>query len=174
MSAVADTGGNGDDGFVHEAGNHAGQGTFHSGNDDEDVGPAQDGELAQNSLQAGDADVVDFLNAISHEVGGEGGFFGDGNVAGAGAGDDDSSGLFGERLACQGEAARLRVMLAFWKGFLESRGGFGLYSGNEHGLPGLAQCFCDAYDLLGSFAGAENDFGETLPLRPVNVHFGVF
>ena len=47
--------------------------------------------MIEEAVNAGDANVVEVLGAITHHSGGEQGFFGDGDVAGASGNDEDSS-----------------------------------------------------------------------------------
>ncbi len=45
--------------------------------------------LGEQAMDAGDADVVNAVDGAAEELGGDGGLFGDGDVAGAGADDGD-------------------------------------------------------------------------------------
>ena len=45
--------------------------------------------LAEQAVEAGDADVVEALDVVAHQLGGERRFFGDRQVRRAGGGDDD-------------------------------------------------------------------------------------
>ena len=47
--------------------------------------------MGEQAMQAGDADIEDALDAVAHDFGGDGGFFGDRRIAGAGRDDDDGA-----------------------------------------------------------------------------------
>ena len=47
--------------------------------------------LAEHAMNAGDADVVQPLDAVAHQVGGDGRLLGDRQVGRAGGGDDDGA-----------------------------------------------------------------------------------
>ena len=87
--AVADAGGDGDDGTSDVAADDAGQGRFHAGDDDDGVGAANAIKPGQQALRAGDADVDDDVGGSSHPVERFAGFFGDGQIARAGGDDGD-------------------------------------------------------------------------------------
>ena len=67
-----------------------GRATFHAGDGDDDVGFAEGFEVGDEAVEAGDAGIVDGEGLVAHEVGGEAGFLGDGEVAGAGGDDGDA------------------------------------------------------------------------------------
>jgi hypothetical protein len=76
---------------VDEPADDGGQSAFHAGADDEHAGGLERGFLGEEAMDAGDADVGDELDGVAHEAGGDRGFFSNGQVAGAGADDADSS-----------------------------------------------------------------------------------
>ena len=90
ISAVADARRHGDDRFVYEAADDAGQGTFHTSNDDADVSPADLFAAIQQAVQAGNTDVVNALYLISHDFRRQRRFFGNRNIAGTGGDDGDN------------------------------------------------------------------------------------
>ncbi len=51
----------------------------------------------EHPVQPGHADVVDALHAVAHDFGGDGGFFGHRQIAGAGADDGDETGALRQR-----------------------------------------------------------------------------
>ena len=116
-------------------------------------------------MQAGDADIVEAGDGGAEELGGEGGFFGDGEVGGAGAEDGDVAGVFGLEcgLGCglaQGDDAGLRVVDG-GGGLGESGlGGGGVGAGGEDVLPGGGHAGEDFGGLGGRFAGRVDDLGE--------------
>jgi len=131
--------------------------------------------MLEQAVDTGDADVVNGFGAIAHGAGAEEGFFGDGNIAGAGG--DDGDGSFAENfgIAFDGDDAAAGMELG---GFSESFDGsedFGVDAGNEdvmvrafffeHGAD-------DSGDLLRRFAFAEDDLGETLAEGAMMIDFG--
>ena len=86
--AVADAGRYGDDRHADQAANHARKRAFHAGDGDEHAGPLQSILFAQETMQAGDADVVETINGVAHELRRDDGLFGDRQVGCAGARDE--------------------------------------------------------------------------------------
>jgi len=82
---------NGEDWRVNEAADDGGQSALHACADDENTRGLERRFLREQAVNAGYADVGDELDCVAHESGGDYGFFGDGQVAGAGADDHDSS-----------------------------------------------------------------------------------
>ena len=83
--AVADAGRDGDDRHVHQPADHARQRAFHAGDDDDHAGGDEALVLGEQAVQAGDADVVEPVDRIAHDLGGDRRFLGDRQVGGAGA-----------------------------------------------------------------------------------------
>ena len=78
--AVADTRRHGDHRHVHHAGDDAWQRPLHPRDDDDDAGVLEAAALAQDPMNAGDADVVQPLDVVAHQVGGDRGLLGDADV----------------------------------------------------------------------------------------------
>ena len=76
IGTISDTGRHGDDRFVDEAADDAGQSPFHAGDDDIYVGPADIIDAGQEAVDASDADVVDAFDAVAHDFRRQGRFFG--------------------------------------------------------------------------------------------------
>ncbi len=72
-----------------QASDHARQCPFHSGHDDQCVGGLEMGELVQEPMQSGDADVGDQRDLAVPGLGRDLGFLGDRQVTGAGRHDHD-------------------------------------------------------------------------------------
>ena len=119
--------------------------------------------LGEQAMDAGDADVGDELDGVAHEARGDGGFFGDGQIAGAGADDGDGSLAWGGGGLGEGDGsgrsretrrgARRRGRRHTW------RGG----AGGQDIAAGLGHAGKDGGDLGGGFAGGEDDSG--MPVR---------
>jgi hypothetical protein len=105
---VTNTRRHGNDRFVHQAADDTRQGAFHSGHDDQDIGRPDDIELAQKPVDAGNADIVDPRDTVSHDFRRQGSLFRHGEVAGPGGHDrDDTLFIFGQGLALQDEQGAL-------------------------------------------------------------------
>ena len=110
--AVADAGGHGDDGRGDEAADDAGQRAFHAGADDGDFAALQAFVMREQAMEAGDADVEEALDGRAEKFCGDGGLFGDGKIAGAGAEDGYGAGRswLGCRLAqCSGAGDSVKL-----------------------------------------------------------------
>ena len=82
--AVADAGGDANDGSVREAAHDAWQCAFHAGNHHDRVGTVQRGALRQDAVQRGHPGVVDALHMRAQRVGGDRRFFGNRQVGRSG------------------------------------------------------------------------------------------
>ncbi len=137
------------------------KGAFHAGADYDAVGFAELFADGEDAVRACDADVVEAGNTGAEEFGGDRGFFGDREVAGAGADNGDVA-LFirGGWGLTEGEAAGLRVVAG---GGDEGVGGFGCCRvtarGEDVGAGG-GHASEDPGGLGGGFAGGEDDLGQ--------------
>lgn len=172
VGAVSDAGRDGNDRAGHEAGDHAGEGTLHAGDDHEDIGAAEGVEASQETVQSCHPDVVDTFDVISHEIGGDCGFLGDGEIAGAGAQDSDESGKFTQGGLLKAEATGGLVMDGGREFLLEDSGVFGGDPGRERSAVCLVQFTGDGGDLGGGFPGAEDDLREPLPGGTFQIDLG--
>ena len=82
--SIANAGGNGDDWDSDQSSDDAGQSAFHAGTDDDDARFGQHPAMGEQTMNAGDSYVVEMLDAIAHEFGGDDRFFGNRDVAGSG------------------------------------------------------------------------------------------
>ena len=89
--AVADAGGDGDYGDFYETTDDGGESSFHAGAADDGVGCAESVELGEQTVEAGDSNIGDAGDLCAEEFGGDGGFFCDGEVAGAGTDTGDAT-----------------------------------------------------------------------------------
>jgi hypothetical protein len=129
--------------------------------------------MVEKAVDASDAYVVEAGDAIAHKLRGQDGFFGDGNVAGAGGDHRDHAFAGDFVIALNGDYAGE---------FVEFGGAIdALYSGKDFfvgpsdqnillGVPAL-HGLRDSHDLFGSFAFAEDHFGESLAQSAVMIHF---
>ncbi len=74
-------------GTLHEPGDDAGQRAFHPGDHDDDARSLETGLFRQQAMEAGDADVVQPVDRVAHQLGGDGRLFGDREVRRSGARD---------------------------------------------------------------------------------------
>src|ERR1700722_15595565 len=63
--AVADAGGDGEDGSMDKSADDGGQSSFHAGADDEHAGGLERCLLGEKAMDAGDADVGDELDGVA-------------------------------------------------------------------------------------------------------------
>ena len=124
--SVADRGGHGDDGNGDEAADDRGQGAFHAGADDDARWRRRAGIAhGQEAMEAGDADIVEAGDLCAEEFRGDGGLFGHGEVAGAGAEDGDVTRGFGRGRLPESEGAGLGVVRDGGKLCEDGPGGLG-------------------------------------------------
>lgn len=134
--------------------------------------------MLQQAMNAGNANIVKFINAVAHHASGERRFFGDGNIAGAG-GDDENRPFardFGAALDSDDAGERMEVRSACGSsvGFLHSGEDFGVGAGDENVL---ARIFFpehgtnDFGNLLRRLAFSKNNFGKALAQRAMMIDF---
>src|SRR5690348_4301200 len=131
--------------------------------------------MFEKAVDARDADIVDGFGAIAHDAGAEQGFFGDGNVAGAGGNDGDGSFAEDVAVAFDGDDAGTGMEFGGFAEALHGGEDLGIDPGNENVVAGsflFEHGADDSGDLLRRFALAENDFGEALAESAVMVDFG--
>ena len=124
----------------------------------------------EHPVQAGHADVVDALDAVAHDFGGDGGFLGHRQIARAGTDDGDEPGALGQRLFFDGHAAGEAMVDGGLEFFPQGVGMFGSDAGDEHRLAMIQKFGRDFDDLFRRLAGAKNHFGKIFPQRAVRVH----
>src|SRR6185312_3510125 len=128
--------------------------------------------VVHQAMDTGDADVVDGIDFVAHDFGGDLRFFGDENIAGAGADDGDASFAGYGAVAPEADRAGDGKMLAFRKGFEYNARGFRRGSGDENVFRTREQGARDGDDLIRRFAQAENDFGHPVTQRAVVIDLG--
>ena len=97
--AVPHAGRNGDDRTAHKTADNARQGALHAGDGDDHLRLGKFLGMSEQAVQAGDTHVVEAIDLVAVELGRQCRLFGDGQVARAGAGDDDASVAVGGGLA---------------------------------------------------------------------------
>ena len=150
-----------DDGDGDEASYYGGESSLHAGADDDGVGFCELVANAEEAVEAGYAYVVKSKDAGAEELGGDGGFFGDGDVAGACAKDGDAG------LGVQGRGASVPQSdgAGFW--VVEGGGDLNGYrgcvvrggAGGEDAGTGGGHAGEDFGGLGGGLAGGVDDFG---------------
>lgn len=159
---------------MHKSADDGGQRAFHSGYGYHYAGALEGGELNQQSVEAGDADVEYALYLAAHDFGGYHGFAGDGQVGGAGADYHYAGGLLAlvRRAAVDDDAARHLFVAGV--GYVCGDGvvgGLGR-AGYEQAVGALQQGVGYGRYLLRGFALPEYDLRETLAKGAVVVDFG--
>ena len=118
----------------------------------------------------GHADVVNALDAVAHDFGGDGGFLGHRQIARAGANDGDEPGALRQRLFLDGHAAGERMMDGALEFFAQRAGVFGVMRVTSTRLIVCQKFGGDFDDLLRRLARAKNHFGKTLAQGAMRVH----
>jgi len=177
--SVADAGGNGDDGNSDEASDNAGQSAFHARADDDDSRLGKHAAMCEQAMDARDSNVVKRLNLVAHELGGNDGFFGDGNVAGSGRDDGDDAlvaviSAARRIVAVKRDAASDRAIFGLWH---LGRNGMELLLGSPRGENvGVGVMSREAGEdlrhLSGRFALTEDDFGHSLTQGTMMIELG--
>jgi hypothetical protein len=127
----------------------------------------------QETVKASYTDVVEAGDAGVEEFGGDGGFFGDGEVAGAGADYGDVSFRFGVLGLAEGDGSGLRVVDG---GGDRSEDGFGggfVGAGGQDVGAGCGHAGEDFGGLGGGFSGGVDYFGEADAEPAVVIDAGV-
>ena len=180
--AVADAGRNGDNRNSNEASDDAGQSAFHARADDDDPRLREHAAVGEKAMDAGDSDIVERLDFVAHQFGGDNRLFSDGNVAGS-SGDDCDDALIRLRaaisaarrvVAAKGDTAGERAI--FGRGDLGRNGVelfFGGAGGEDVGVGVMGgEAGEDLRDLRGCFSLAEDDLRHSVAQRPMMVEFG--
>src|SRR5215204_4763599 len=84
VGAVADGGGDGEDGAGDQAADNAGECAFHAGDGDDGAAVLESGDVGEEAVKAGNADVGDGNGWDGHGAEGDECFGGDGGVTRAG------------------------------------------------------------------------------------------
>ncbi len=113
-------------------------------------------------MQAGDADVVDALDAVAHQLGGDRGLFGDGKIRRAGRRDDDGAFAGLDVLLPQSDERRVGVIRRIRNGGPDGveRGGGG--ARDEQGGSAADDGVGDGGNLVGCLAEAQYYLGKAL------------
>ena len=126
-------------------------------------------------MQAGDTYVVEAVDLVAIELGRQRGFLGDGQVARAGAGDDDASVAGRGGLAAHEGELCVRDISQVDAVVEELRGTgcfFGIQARDQDALlAGIAQRLDNGGDLLGGFTGTVDDLAGSLayPARKIEL-----
>ena len=159
--AISNARRDGNDRALNQPGDHAGQSAFHAGHDNEDMGLLNFREAIEEAVQARNTDIVDALDGVAHDFGGHGGFFSDGNIAGAGGEDTNLPRMPRMGALADRDAASLFVVDGVRKFGLENSGVLRGDAGDEEAAFALQEGCTDFQNLLRRFARAEDYFGET-------------
>ena len=123
-------------------------------------------------MDAGYADVVNGVDFVAHHFGGDLGFFGDGEIAGAGADHGDHS--FAARLAVAPDSQRAGGFEIFGGGMfvLNAVGCFGTGPGDQKIGRFGQQAMGDRGDLVRRLAESEDHFRHAVAQAAVVIDFG--
>jgi hypothetical protein len=171
-SAISDAGRNRNDRFCHQAGDDARKSAFHTGNDNHNIGVLHGLESAKQAMHTGDSDIRNSLDVVAHDFGGHGSFFSNGQIARAGAGDDDCAETFFCVSFFDRDTSGEFVVDGLLKLPFQNARMFRSDTRHENALFALDEFGSDFQDLLGRFARAEDHFGKSFAKGAMSVDFG--
>ncbi len=128
--------------------------------------------MGEKAVNASDSYVVEMLDAVAHEFGGDDGFFGYGNVAGSGGDDRDDAFAVALAITLERDGSGQRAVFGF--GDLGGDGFVLLFGGasGEDVSSMLGKTGEDGGNLSGRFPFAENHFGHAYAERAVVIDLG--
>jgi hypothetical protein len=155
--------------YADKPGDNARQGAFHARDDDDHARALQATVFAQDAMDARDADVVQSLNGVPHDLGGHSRLFRDLQIGRAGTRHDDRS-LAATDIALNERDGACVLVVRRRRRDLPHRIEC-IRSGacDEERLPALDNARCDRGDLRRRLAKAEDDFRKSLPELAVRV-----
>ena len=168
--AVTDARRHGNDRLVHEAADDARQRAFHAGNDNEDIGGKQFFVEREEPVDAGNADIVIFLHAVAHDLGGDDRFLGDRDVGRAGTENRNQAGTLGLRLERDGDGVGGGVIPGFRERALDGPVSFLAGASGQEFVVVFENRASNLHNLNRRFAFAVDDFRKAFAQRPVPVH----
>jgi hypothetical protein len=132
--------------------------------------------MGQQAVNAGDSYVIDMLNVVAHQFGGDYGFFSYRNVAGSGGHDHDYALAVLLAIALQDDGSRQGTILRAARIFGEGGGyGFVLFFGGTRGqdVPAVGrEAGEDGGYLVGRFAWRKDHLGHALAQGAMVVELG--
>ena len=129
-------------------------------------------ERGDHPVQPGDADVVQPVHGIAHDRRRNPRFLGDGEVRGAGRGDEDRSTPLGRRSLIQRDAARELVVARGGKRCTYAVKRFTGGPGDQQAVPRVDDPLGDGGDLGGGLSLPENHLRKALAGVAVVIHAG--
>ena len=169
VRAVTDAGRHGDQWATHQSRDDTGQRAFHPGNHDDDIRLLDLIELSDESVQAGDAHIVNAFDVVAHDFSSDDRFLGDGYIARSGADDGYRSRTAVHRFFAHCNATGPIVMNCSGKAFGKFRRVNRRYARDEQLFFTIENSGGDFNDLLRCFAGTEDHFRETFAQRAVGI-----
>ena len=171
--AVADAGRDPDHRLVHQTGDDAWESALHSGDDDEHARPPQVLVVAEQAVDARDADVVEALDRVAGQLRGQRRLLGDGQVGGPRRDHENgpADGRIRVALAQVGET-RARHVGELRHVPQHGRGDVGLDPGDEHVVPALLQPAGDLHDLGRGLPLPEHDLRQPAAHGAVMIDLG--
>ena len=170
--AVSHAGGHGDHRAGDQTADDAGQRAFHAGADHHHARLGQPLAIAHQAVNAGDSDIVDGVHFVAHQFGGDLGFLGHRDIAGAGADHGDPALAVHGAVAPEADGAGKRKV--FGAGELRGDQGGALAVGarDQHVLGIGQQALRDGGDLFRRLALGEDHFRHAVAQGAMVVHLG--
>ena len=172
MRAIPHARRDGHDRTADQPGHDAGECPFHAGDDDDGPRPLQEGEFAEDPMDARDSDVIRPGRTAAQELRRHRGFFRHRQVRSAGA--DHRHQPPAPQASRRHPIAQpgRRVIPHDGKAALHELGRDRIQAGQQRQLPRPYEPLDEPDDLDGGFAFAEDDLGEPPPQAPVRVQPG--
>src|SRR6202521_5310206 len=170
----------GNHGNSHQPADYAGKRAFHSGADYDHTRFRERSAMRQQAVDARDSDVIDMLNVIAHQFGGDDRFLGDRDVAGSRGHDHDHALAVPLAIALEHDGASDWAILwtIFWTIFCPVRSGgdggilFLGSSGRQHVTAMGGQAVEDVRHLARRFALGKHHFRHALAQGTMVVDLG--
>ncbi|HKF65569.1 MAG TPA: hypothetical protein VKB36_03545 [Vicinamibacterales bacterium] len=169
--AVADAGGDGDNRDAHQTRDHTRQRPFHAGNHDDGARGGKPLTLAEKPVKTSNPDVVNALDRISHQLGRNGGFFGDGLIGSSCRGDDNDALSRRHILLTECNDARIGVVRGRRHNGANSIEGFDARARDQKRGTTPDDFLTDRRNLSRRLSETEHDFGEALPYGSMVINF---
>ena len=123
-------------------------------------------------MDARDADVMDRIDFVTHDLGGYLGFFGNRQIARACAQDSDLTFAEYGCVALNANGTRIRIVARIGMVGPDALRRFGGRASDQHIACPREQCGGDRGDLVGSFPFAEDHLGHAVSQGSMMIHLG--
>ena len=169
---ITHAGGNGDDGTGDQAADHTGQGAFHAGADHYHPRLCQALAIVHQAVNSGDADIVDGVHIIAHQLRRDLRFLRYGDVAGAGTDHGNSALAVNGVVAPEANGAGERQVLRIGHPGGDHGGAFAIGARNQDVTGVSYQALRDGHHLFRSLTFGEDDLWHAMTKGAMVVDLG--